>query len=64
MDENRSEVVMWRVDSIGVVVRLWTKDQRGRIISSSELLIEREALDEWLSTWHAQRAVESQATLF
>lgn len=64
IEDNRAEVVMWRTDSIGAIMRLWTYDSRGRVTGSVELLLEREFLEEVLSAACASHLAASDMTLF
>lgn len=64
MDESRVEVIMWRADTIGVILRLWTYDESGEFRASGELLLEGEFLGELLSEHHAARAAAMQDVLF
>lgn len=62
--DNRAVIVMWRTDTIGAILRLWTYDDRDRVVGSSELLIEREFLEQLLSEVCASRAAAADMTLF
>lgn len=62
--DNRAEVVMWRTDTIGAILRIWSYDSRGKVVGSAELLLEREFLEEVLSVQSATRAAAADMTLF
>lgn len=64
MEDDNVEVVMWRGDTIGVILRLWVKDRRGHVVRSCELLLEGEFLGELLSEHVAAKQAALQDVLF
>lgn len=59
-----AEVVMWKADTIGVEVRLWTRLENGRLVGSATLMVEEEFLEEMLSEVRGARAAAQQDVLF
>lgn len=62
--DHRAEVVMYRADTIGAILRLWCFDEKDRLRASAELLLEEEYLEELLGLVRVARIAASQPTLF
>ena len=64
-DENATvQVIMWRTDNIGAIVKVWTYSERGVFRAAGTLMLEREFLEEMLSEVIAAEAVANDMTLF
>lgn len=63
-NDSRAVVVMWQADVIGARLRLWTYDERDRLVDSADLALEEEFLEEMLSHVRAAQAEASQPTLW
>lgn len=63
-NDSRAVVVMWQADVIGARLRLWTYDERDRLVDSADLALEEEFLEEMLSNVRAAQRAAEQPTLF
>ena len=62
--DSHAVVVMWKADVIGARLRIWTYDERERLVDSADLALEEEFLEEMLSNVRAAQAEASQPTLW